>query len=232
MNPLTSEEWHKEKYGDPQKCYDSNLNSDHKNSRVSPELSVEIIHRNFNKLSEKNRNHWINKWKQLVEIFPFKNSKKILDVGSPGHGDSILLKLLPNIEKIVCVDGDLESIKIFKPYLDSWIIPIYQNFYEGLPIVLNEKFDTLIQIDLPEHLPDNLYIDITKWGIEHLNEDGKIFIYTPNYPNCIDQIEHISVKSFDFFHQVFEDLGFDCKNLSNSKSRLYLIVERRIDIYR
>lgn len=222
----TSEKWHLEKYGSPEECYEYILHPDQTHSgRTRPELMAEIIKQRFSKLNPKVRRHVEKKWDGMVKRFPFYKSNEILDIGSPGYGDELLLRHCPNIEKIVCIDGDKDSIEYFRPLLNPKIELIYCNFYEENFPRLDRKFDTMIQMDFPEHVPDKLYEKVTKWGLEFLIPDGTLFLTTPVFPHSIYHKEHISVKSWEYFSDFFNRINMKVK-LKASKGRIWLIVNR------
>lgn len=217
---LSSERAHTQKYGSPRECYKKQLRRD----RSKPQKMQQLLTGEDCGLDLEVLQWRVSKWHYLSEFFPFEESNIILDLGSTGIMDDLLLELHPHIQKIVAVDGDRNAIDTYRPYLDSRIETICHNFYDGMP-TLGYEFDTVLQIDFPEHLPDKLWIDITNWAVSHLKPNGRVFVFTPEFPCAGDQFPHISVRSRGYYVKVFRDkLGMKTRSIVEDK-RVYLIAE-------
>ncbi len=193
---LTSEKAHIAKYGEPIDCWNQYLQT-YKDSDEELKHHLNVIL--GNEIEEKRRTIVESKHNLLTSVFDFSKCKRVLDIGGMGSTTPLLLKKYPNIEKIMVLDGNKTFIDFCKDKLPEQIEVIYCDFYEKFTVT-GEKFDTIFQFDVAEHLPDALYISLTRFLVENfLEEGGRVFVYSPDYPFASDQVEHISVKSLGFF---------------------------------
>jgi len=220
----TSEEWHLRKYGDPKRCFEKYCIETRFGKYTAHEY-IKLLKEEYDERFPRLSNVHINKWNNLVKMFGGTIKGKVLDVGGPGLGAMFLLRRKPDLSKIVCIDGNKYSIEAFKPYLDNRIESICCDF-SWFPEV-DDDFDTILQIDFAEHVTDELYKKITKWALSKMKKSGHLLIYTPEFPNCVDQLEHISVKSLGFFIKFFLDLNMviNCEVING---RIYMVVNNKM----
>lgn len=168
-------------------------------------------------LKGKPHNHFDNKLNLIKTVFNFNNITSILDVGSSGFFTSLLIKSLPSILYATAIDGDEEQITQLNPYIDKRIHQLYHNFYNK-PFPTPKYHHIALHIDFPEHLPDDLYTEIFHWTMQYVSG---IYIYTPEYPNTVDQYEHISVKTVDYFTNLFTNYRYKILVINQ---RIYAVV--------
>lgn len=164
--------------------------------------------------------HFTNKINLLTHIFNFNEATSILDVGSSGFFTSLLMRDRPGIKRATVIDGNKEQMQSIQPYIDKRITQVYHNFYQqSFPNISHHHL--ALHIDFAEHLPDDLYTEILHWTMERAQG---VYIYTPEYPNCADQYEHISVKTQTYFHSI---LGRYQYKIFAVRGRLFIVANNR-----
>lgn len=220
---ITSERWHTETYGNPEECYKEYLEINKDDRRL-----LELLSGDFKELSAARNKHYVDKWSSIAGQFPFKDSSVILDLGSIGVMDEIILTNFKKVKKIVCIDGNKKAIEMVKPHLRPQIKPLYCNFYNDKLPELEPEFDTVLQIDFPEHLPDKLWGEVTEWSYNLLKPEGQMFLFCPVYPYASDQIEHISVKSYGYIVNLLsKKLNMKIRiNETHLETRIFMIAKK------
>lgn len=223
MDIQTSEIEHTKKYGTPEECYkiyrETNL-EDHKNH-------LDFVKGEFDKVEEKYILALNHKHKLLSTALDFTRCRNILDVGGSGSFTNFLANTYEDINSIACIDGNTELMRMLGPYLHAKIALLECDFYDNF-FKLPYQFDTILQIDFPEHLPDILYANLTKRLVEdYLTKDGELIIYTPEYPLAWDQIEHISVKNIGFYVNALGYANLKIEKIVKVNSKLIITAKRR-----
>jgi 2-polyprenyl-3-methyl-5-hydroxy-6-metoxy-1,4-benzoquinol methylase len=118
--------------------------------------------------------------------------KKILDAGSGiGYYSLLMSKSFPN-SSILGVDTDTNKLKFTK----SLGIPKVKFEYHNLNnVILNKKFDLIVNIDVLEHIKD--YKKVLKNFYSMLEPGGNLYIHTPQ------------VKQKRFFKSFFKNWQHD-----------------------
>ena len=169
-------------------------------------------------LNGKEDQHFKYKLALIKHVFNFNNITSILDVGSSGFFTSLLLQTLPQVQYATAIDGDYDNIKALQPFIDKRIHQIYHNFYDK-PFPEIHQHHLALHIDFPEHLPDDLYTEIFNWTMKYVSG---IYIYTPEYPLASDQYEHISVKTRQYFENLFSNYKY---NMLVYNNRIFAVVK-------
>ena len=219
----SSEEWHRKTFGDPEECFKPYCDSKEHNKYGKDTVYeyIDLLKYGYDGKHKKQSDHVNRKYKSIANMFGNIINGNVLDIGSPGIADMFLLRLIPNIDKIVCIDGNKYAVEAFRPHLDPKIESICCDF-SWFP-ECDSNFDTILQIDFPEHITDDLYIKITTWALSKMKNTGKLVIYTPEFPNCVNQMEHISVKSLGFYLKLFLNMNlFVTYKIING--RIYMVV--------
>ena len=222
----TSEKWHFTKYGTPEECYKKYCIETRFGKNTAHEYINLLKYEYDEKFVDLSNTH-INKWNNLVKIFGNVINGRVLDIGGPGLGAMFLLRRRWDLSEIISIDGNKYSIEAFRPHLDKKIKSICCDF-SWFPEISGE-FDTILQIDFAEHVSDDLYKKITKWALSKMKQNGSLIIYTPEFPNCIDQLEHISVKSTGFFLNFFLSLGLTAYVEVNN-GRIFMVVRKEKNV--
>lgn len=115
------------------------------------------------------------------------SGKSCLDVGCIEHDLSYTERDAWKHKKIVEVSPHVVGVDILDEYIDI----INQRGYDIRACdatsdkYLGEKFDTVFMGDVIEHVENP--VSLIRFGIRHLNDDGKVIVKTPN-PFYIDNI--------------------------------------------
>jgi cyclopropane fatty-acyl-phospholipid synthase-like methyltransferase len=223
----TSEYWHSDKYGSPERCWESYLAS-FKDSDYEVNQHLNYYLENYDKVDDKHKKAISGKQSLLASFFAFEKCKNVLDIGGGcGTTAALLKKNYANIESVLVLEGNSHSSSYVKSYLPDGVEVRHCDFYKDLQSLdIKRTFDAIFQFDIAEHLPDSLYIALTKKIINYLEPGGKLFIYTPEFPYAVDQEEHISVKSVGFFLYVLLGLGLTIEKLASISNRILIQTEK------
>jgi ubiquinone/menaquinone biosynthesis C-methylase UbiE len=127
---------------------------------------------------------WKNRIKNILELILPKNDDDILDLGT-GIG-SVCIEASKYGAKCTGVDFAENSIKIAEELFEKFgtgTAKFIKGDVSDLSF-LDHKFDKIICADLIEHLPKNVFEKMLLECRRLLNNEGRLFIYSP-YPTHI-----------------------------------------------
>ena len=126
-------------------------------------------------------------WKNYITklISPYIKGH-VLEAGA-GIGSNTLLLINPAVTSWLLLEPDKKFAGTLNNLLQEKKLPSVCSVFNGYTADLNQKFDTIIYIDVIEHIEDDKKeIDIAA-GL--LNKDGKLIVLSPAYNNLMSPFD-------------------------------------------
>ena len=126
-------------------------------------------------------------WKSYIAelIRPYIKGD-VLEVGA-GIGSNTLLFITPEVHSWLLLEPDKKFCTTLNNLLQENKLPRICSVFNGYSANLSKKFDTIIYIDVIEHIEDDKKEIAT--ATELLNQDGKLIVLSPAHNNLMSQFD-------------------------------------------
>lgn len=175
-----------------------------KNKITQQELK--LLHSN-NYVERFNKNQKIIRIQRLISLIDFNTHDDVIDIGC---GNGMLFPLIKNqVNSYTGIDFSIDFINLAKQkYINQSnnLVEFVCDDVNNFSLEANKKFTKALTLDLSEHVYDDEWLRILKSIHSLLDDNGDIYIHTPNSEFFVEWMkerniilkqfpEHIAVRS-------------------------------------
>lgn len=161
------------------------------------------------------RSHWMI-YESFIDEFCSKDGN-VLDVGCGSGNTSALLSVIFPQNRIIAIDSDNKTIKFAKKFNQH---PNIDYIHSSLEKLSSTKFDYVFACEVLEHMDYDKQFSFIEKCLDFLEEDGLLFITTPNSINEKVGGHHVGLlneKEFLNFYEKFSNKLHHFSFIDNKK---------------